>query len=432
MSSDVSYGSLPFREQIGFFRRKLNVPTEAWTDVYAGGHDTAFMVAGANRDDLVADFRIAVDRVIADGGTLEDFRRDFDSIVAKHGWDYKGGRAWRTRTIYETNLFSSYSAGRYEQLMSVRETRPYWMYMHSEAVQNPRPHHLKWHGLILRWDDPWWQTHFPINAWGCQCYVVALSEADLRRMGKSGPDKAPTMEWEDRLIGQRSPGGPHVVRVPAGIDPGFEYAPGASVLSAHGPLVQSGLEKTLRLPAGPAAHSASQLLGLPAARDALNNQVRDFVNSVVSDGQARNRWTMVGALSESVVAGLEVRGVPAATAAIVLRDQEILHALRASKQARTTRAGLPVGVSPDELALLPGILAQPAAVLLDAASNTLIYAFRPTRREAGWLAVQVNYRLKTDAGKVVVNSVRSASLGELADLRSGIGSGKLVLLEGEL
>lgn len=432
MSSDASYGSLAFREQESFFRRKLNVPTEAWTDVYANGHDTAFMVAGANRDDLVADFRGAVDRIIADGATLEDFRRDFDQIVAKHGWDYKGGRAWRTRTIYETNLFSSYSAGRYEQLMAVRETRPYWMYMHSDAVQNPRPHHLKWHGLILRWDDPWWQTHFPINAWGCQCYVVALSEADLRRMGKTGPDQAPPMEWEDRLIGQRSPGGPHVVRVPAGIDPGFEYAPGASLQGAHGPLVQSGLEKTLRLPAGPAAHSAAQLLGLPSAREALNNQVQDFVHGVMADGQARNRWTMVGALSESVVDGLEARGVPAATAAIVLRDQEVLHALRASKQARTTRAGLPVGLTPDEFARLPDILAAPAAVLLDVGAGTLIYAFRPLRREAGWLAVQVNYRLKTAAGKVVVNSVRSASLGEVADLRSGIGSGKLVLLEGEL
>lgn len=237
---EASYGSLPFSEQIAFFRRKLNLPTESWTDVYAAEHDWAFVVAGANRNDLVADFRAAVEKVIADGATLESFRKDFDAIVAKHGWDYNGGRNWRSRVIYETNLFSSYSAGRFQQLMEMREERPYWMYTHSEAVEHPREEHLSWNGLILRWDDPWWQTHFPINAWGCQCSVRALSESDLKRMGRNGPDKAPAVEWEDRLIGQRSAEGPRLVRVPKGIDPGFEYTPGRSRLHSQIPPQREG------------------------------------------------------------------------------------------------------------------------------------------------------------------------------------------------
>lgn len=238
--AEASYGALPFREQIAFFRRKLNLPTEAWTDIYAAEHDWAFVVAGANRNDLVADFRAAVETAILDGGTLESFRKDFDAIVTKHGWDYNGGRNWRSRVIYETNLFSSYSAGRYQQLMAMREERPYWMYVHSDAVAHPREEHLSWHGLILRWDDPWWQTHFPINAWGCQCSVRALSERDLERMGRTGPDKAPAMEWEDRLIGQRSAEGPRLVRVPKGIDPGFEYTPGRGRLESKVPPRREG------------------------------------------------------------------------------------------------------------------------------------------------------------------------------------------------
>ncbi|HDY6109681.1 TPA: hypothetical protein RQ786_006664, partial [Pseudomonas aeruginosa] len=47
--------SLPFAEQNQFFRRKLNLPTNAWTDIYTREHDYAFVVAGANRDDLVQD-----------------------------------------------------------------------------------------------------------------------------------------------------------------------------------------------------------------------------------------------------------------------------------------------------------------------------------------------------------------------------------------
>lgn len=238
----VSATSLPFREQNEFLRRKLNLPTNGWTDVYGREHDFAFVVAGANRDDLVADFHQAVQRAIEGGTTLEQFRKDFDRIVAKHGWSYNGGRNWRSRVIYETNMRSSYMAGRYEQLMAVREERPYWQYLHSDAVEYPRPEHEAWNGMVLRWDDPWWQHHFPINAWGCQCSVRALSYDDLVRMGKTGPDTAPAIVWEQRTIGQRSPQGPRTVQVPQGIDPGFEYVPGRSRLESQVPVPRLGEE----------------------------------------------------------------------------------------------------------------------------------------------------------------------------------------------
>ena len=231
----VSAVSLPFREQNEFLRRKLNLPTESWTDIYTREHDYAFVVAGANRDALVADFRQAVEKAITGGASLEEFRREFDAIVARHGWSYNGGRNWRSRVIYETNLRSSYMAGRYEQLMAVREERPYWQYIHSDAVEHPREEHEAWNGMILHWSDPWWQYHFPINAWGCQCSVRALSQRDLERMGKTGPDTAPPIVMEQRIIGQRSPNGPRVVEVPKGIDPGFEYVPGQSRLNSQIP-----------------------------------------------------------------------------------------------------------------------------------------------------------------------------------------------------
>lgn len=238
----VSATSLPFQEQNEFLRRKLNLPSNGWTDVYGREHDYAFTVAGANRDELVADFHQAVQRAIEDGTTLEQFRRDFDRIVAKHGWSYNGGRNWRSRVIYETNMRSSYMAGRFEQLMAVREQRPFWQYLHSDAVEFPRPLHEAWNGMVLRWDDPWWQYHFPINAWGCQCSVRALSMDDLVRMGKTGPDTAPPIIWEPRTIGQRSPQGPRTVEVPQGIDPGFEYTPGRSRLESAVPLPREGEE----------------------------------------------------------------------------------------------------------------------------------------------------------------------------------------------
>lgn len=233
--ADVSYGSLPFAEQVEFFRRKLKLPTTGWTDVYTHEHDWAFVVAGANRDAIVADFYAAVQKAIEGGGTLEEFRRDFDRIVATHGWDYNGGRDWRSRVIYETNLATSYAAGRWQQLQAA----PFWQYEHADWVTHPRHDHLSWDGLILERENPWWKTHFPPNGWGCQCSVRGLWPQDLARLGKAAPDKAPEVNLVEREIGQRSELGPRVVEVPEGIDPGFEYAPGRSRMESAIPLSRS-------------------------------------------------------------------------------------------------------------------------------------------------------------------------------------------------
>ena len=34
MATSTRYGSIPFAQQIQFFRRKLNVTTESWLDIY--------------------------------------------------------------------------------------------------------------------------------------------------------------------------------------------------------------------------------------------------------------------------------------------------------------------------------------------------------------------------------------------------------------
>lgn len=249
----ASYGSVPFPEQQEFFRQKLNIPTDGWTDIYNAEHDWAFMVAGANRDEIVADFRESIERMIEEGLTIEDFRKDFDRIVAEHGWDYNGGREWRSRVIYETNLRTSYAAGRLAQLNEAIAELPYWEYHHSGA-EHPRLNHLSWDGLIIAADNPWWQQYYPPNGWGCGCYVTAHSEAGLRDLGVT-PSEAPDVVMETKEIGKRSINGPRRVEVPKGIDPGFEYMPGRSRLESAVPP---------ELPDGPPGSSG--VPGLPNRR----------------------------------------------------------------------------------------------------------------------------------------------------------------------
>ncbi|MBU1193972.1 MAG: phage head morphogenesis protein [Proteobacteria bacterium] len=213
------YGGKPFDEAIAFFRAKLNIPSKHWDDLWTLMHTKAFTVAGAMQEELLNDLRTAVDKAISEGTTLAQFRKDFGSIVEQYGWVHKGGRNWRSKVIYDTNLRTAYQAGRYQQMTDpdVVALRPYWQYQHGGSV-NPREEHLAWDGMILPHDDPFWNTHYPPNGWGCKCRVVTLSQRDLEKQGRQAPDTAPKIEyrtWED------SKGNKH--QVPVGIDPGWDY-----------------------------------------------------------------------------------------------------------------------------------------------------------------------------------------------------------------
>lgn len=217
---EAIYQDLPFEEAIAFFRQKLNLPTATWTDIWQAMHTRAFVVAGAIKADLIQDLRNAVEQAIAEGTTLATFREAFDETVSKHGWSYVGGRNWRSRLIFETNIRTSYAAGRWKQMNDpdLLKLRPYLLYRHGDS-RYPRPQHLAWDGLVLPADDPWWKTHYPPNGWGCKCRVFSISKRELKAMGKTGPDRAPndgSYEWTDKRTGD-------VHTVPAGIDPGWAY-----------------------------------------------------------------------------------------------------------------------------------------------------------------------------------------------------------------
>lgn len=248
----VDRARLPFAEQIAFFRGKLGnlIPTATWTDVWKSQHDRGFMVAGAQKADLLADLAGAVDRSIAEGKSIDWFRKQFDQTVADHGWAYTGERNWRTRTIYRTNMATSYNAGRLAQLRDpeLQQLAPLWMYKHNDSVTNPRPLHLSWDGITLPPDHPWWQAHFTPNGWGCMCRVVAVTAGQARRQGGrlSGPP-------DDGL----QPDG-----TPNGIDKGWDYMPGDTTTDDVRRLVE---QKAQTLPSLIAASLLAEMATIPTA-----------------------------------------------------------------------------------------------------------------------------------------------------------------------
>ncbi len=224
-----------FDQAINFYRNKMKLPTSGWTDVWQEQHSHAFVVAGATHDALVEDFYNAIQKAKWEGGGYDEFRTRFNEIVAKHGWAHNGAPGWRSKIIYDTNINQAYNAGRYKQMDALREFRPYWEYDHT-SIEHPRLEHKAWDSIILPADSDWWDTHYPANGWGCKCRVHALSKPEAQRKweikGKTGPDTAPPIEWEERVVGKNG-SNPRTVRVPKGIDPGFAYNPGKAWLEPH-------------------------------------------------------------------------------------------------------------------------------------------------------------------------------------------------------
>lgn len=224
MPGEVEFRGTPFQEAIDFFQGKVRVPTRTYTDLMNKAHSKAFMVAGAMRDDLLCDLQEAIGRAFTAGDTLEDFRNDFDNIAAKYGWKYRGGRNWRTRVIYDTNVRTAYSAGHWQQMQETKKLRPYGRYVHGQSI-NPREQHLAWHGKIVPLDDPWWNYRWPPNGWGCKCSVTSVSERELERNGwtVSYPEPDETIK-----VMLNTPDGPIEVETVEGVEPSFAYNPGKS------------------------------------------------------------------------------------------------------------------------------------------------------------------------------------------------------------
>lgn len=233
---EVAPAPVPFQEAIDFLRQKVRMPSRTWTDLKEGAHARAFVVAGATSDALVADFQKAVQRAIDEGRTLADFRKDFDTIVERHGWDYNGGRNWRSRVIFDTNMRMARAAGRWAQIerRAAREKRAgRTLYARYIAVldDRTRPEHRAWHGVTLPVDHPWWTSHTPPNGWQCRCTIQMLTERDLKRYGyePTPEDRIPPVDLEERRV-TLADGTTETWKTPAGIDTGFGHNVGQSWL----------------------------------------------------------------------------------------------------------------------------------------------------------------------------------------------------------
>ena len=234
---DPEIFDLPPGEAIARFRAKGYHVGFDWRDTDAAAHLRSFTVAKAMQMDVLEDIRGAVDAAIADGETFHRFRLRLQDTLVRKGWwgeqimiDPRDGKdklvqlgsVRRLRTIFSTNLRTSFARARWERIEELKDRMPYLRYV---AVQDAatRPEHAAWHGVVLPVGDVWWDTHYPPNGWGCRCTVMQLSDHGLQRYGYGLTKGTPPFSGSGDLRPWRNKRTGQVHQIPRGIDPGWAH-----------------------------------------------------------------------------------------------------------------------------------------------------------------------------------------------------------------
>lgn len=200
---------LPPEEAIKFLAAKGFKLTWDWHEMLSVAHAQDFTVAKVLRMDVLQDIREMVAKSLQEGITFRDFERELTPKLQAKGWwgeivNPETGEVatitpWRLRTIFDTNLQTSYMAGRWKSQWEGCKERPYLQYL-AVLDGKTRPAHRALHGKVFRIDDPIWKYIYPPNGFRCRCRVRALSEEDLKEMDPENGPKGLKVESSEGLL----------------------------------------------------------------------------------------------------------------------------------------------------------------------------------------------------------------------------------------
>ena len=417
-SVDLSYAiGLKPAQAIEYFQSKGYTIGFNWHEVEARAHATAFTVAGILRQDILQDVRAGLKDSLDNGLTLEQFRRQMTQKLTQKGWladkaklvadedgvlEGKQLTPRRLRTIFETNMQSSYGAGRYAQQMENAADRPYWTRVAVMDLRT-RPAHAALNGLTARYDDPIWQFAYPPDGWGCRCRVRARSQSDIDSKSISVWSSEGHLETVQQAWGPQDTREVQAFRYNGQLytpDAGFGHNPGQGWLAGLG---QRLMDRSATAPPKMAALAVEHTLAEPQLRDAITSDMRRFVNQSLLREPA-GTFRHAGALSTRTLDALGRSGTLPDSAVLTVTDSAVVQ-------------------SPGPLwELLPEQLRQPAAVLAD--GDDLLYVIRngeslhqvravPGQNAAG-------YELQLPGGGEALTPASLQSLAELPLLEGAL------------
>lgn len=265
MSVKFAFGEPP-QEAVDYFEAKKLGDLYAfdYRDAWKEEHVNNFVVAKAAQLDVLTTLHEAVHEAISKGVPFSEFKKNLQPKLEELGWwgrqavndpktgaeiEAQLGSPQRLRTIYDTNVGQAYNAGKWQRAEATKRAMPYLLYRLGASAEH-RPEHASWDGICLPVGDTWWDMHMPKNGWGCQCWVQQITQYQYDKYLTEGlnssvptqeinpetglptghitrnkiqlittPPKVEYMDWLNKRTGK-------VEKVPAGIDPGFDFNPG--------------------------------------------------------------------------------------------------------------------------------------------------------------------------------------------------------------
>ncbi|HDE1407704.1 TPA: minor capsid protein [Klebsiella pneumoniae] len=417
-SVDLSYAiGLKPAQAIEYFQSKGYTIGFNWHEVEARAHATAFTVAGILRQDILQDVRAGLQDSLDNGLTLEQFRRQMTQKLTQKGWladkaklvadedgvlEGKQLTPRRLRTIFETNMQSSYGAGRYAQQMENAADRPYWTRVAVMDLRT-RPAHAALNGLTARYDDPIWQFAYPPDGWGCRCRVRARSQSDIDGKSISVWSSEGHLETVQQAWGPQDTREVQAFRYNGQLytpDAGFGHNPGQGWLAGLG---QRLMDRSTNAPPQMAALAVQHTLSEPQLLDAITSDIRRFVNQSLLR-EPVGAFRHAGALSTRTLDALSGRGRMPDAAVMTVTDSAVVQ-------------------SPGPLwEQLPAQLRQPAAVMAD--GDDLLYVIRSGESLHQVRAVPgqnaAGYELQLPDGGAELTPASLQSLAELPILEGAL------------
>lgn len=438
---DLAYAiGLPPADAIDYFKSRGYQVSANALDAWQAAQDRAFTVTGITRLDVLQDIKGALDKQLAGGGTLAMFKNDLQKTLAARGWTRVGQGlhadaqtaevaadlpASRLQTIFRTNMQSALMAGKYKQLREQVDLAPYWQYV-AVMDNRTRPTHAAANGKTFRADDPFWDTHYPPCGYNCRCGVRSLSDAMVKARGLDVMDGADYLEpTEVNVGGTTRPATAFVdptTKVRFVPDPGFGAPPKSQDWGALGQALSNRIESA------PPDAVARVMAATPRLQEPLAAEYQSWAQSVLDAGRATNDYRVVGTASPAVVKFIDAQGdqAPLYSAAVSLRDTELLHMARDAKRRRGA------ALSAEDLLNLPALLANARATLWDTEDPALIYVLNVASSSAQKVVVRVNWTMRVHGAQgrqaMLANAVRTAGKVQVGDLKAD----RYKLIEGDL
>ena len=402
--------ALPPKDAQAYWEKKVPLSAREFYGLVESARINAFTVSGVAEMDMLLGIQESLGRVLAEGQTFKQWKDGLAGTIEKQGWG-----DWRLKTIFQTNIQTAYSVGRYKQMTAAAQYRPYWMYQ-AVGDARTRPSHMALNGRTFPHDHEFWDTFYPPNGFRCRCSVVSLSERQVESRGIEVETENP----KGKLIEPRLPDG---TKLPARLlmpDRGFDGHPGKehfkpdlSKYPAH--LKQNFLERLIGgfCPAGQfdqtPCHKKLQKYLKPDDLSALETLVTaqakggvegyaDWADSLLKNPALKGEIYPVGNLPAKVVNHLHRQGKNPSLSLVVVQDRALLHAVRPKKLARGG------AITEVEAKALSGYFTHPASEWFEDMEDPAILMVWDRQGDKGKAVIRIERRIGKGKGNIVVSA----------------------------